>query len=925
MFLCAMVLAGLARRADAQQIVAPASVPLPFVAPAGAAPRPVMAAGAPRTIQVFLVPVPTSFSLDRPVTYTVTPAGGATIIPPLRGIVAPGESDARNVMVAASVPASALAGPRTVAAVEFSQDGVMVPVPLELQVSQMRSATLRLTQQLFAVQPRERVVMHYLVTNTGNAPDTLDVSVIAPSQWTTAGAPRRHVLGVGEMATGEVTVTVPRAGVSGVFQVRLAVAAGAQQMATADAVIQLLETVSGKVAFGPKVDVGMASVLDDSGRASPVIGIEIAGPVTDQIQAFGRLVQATNPGAVDQRGLARVGYFVGAPYLTLAARQWTLTGGNTGRSFSDVTGVSAYGRGATFSWTGTPWSVATLAAAPIAAAPSAAGDGHLVGVRVARDVWRPGAAVNATVTDFRDPQLTERQLQAVGFGAVSPAFAGISAAGELAQRWYSGGNGLGWISEFRRQTRDDFGLLRVVHSPGGSAAFAHARDEFSATGSRIVGTRLTVAAGLWSSDDDNSTFSKLHTQGWSFSPRYDLTSRTSFQLEARSNSFEANSAAGLLGNGETVLRVGVTTQRGTAFLSGAATLGSARQSAGVPGGAMVSTSAARQSFSVAAGSATERGTLELNASFDHSGAGVGLLPYAYVLGLRAQSVALGSSPRSPMVNAEFQHYGWFGDRPSMAVVRLGLIAPLPASLTLTLDIERNPFITGLGGSAQWIPVIKVTRSMRFPLGSLRAAAKGEVFEDVNGNGVRDRGEPGMAGAVVRHGSEMVVTDRSGRFRFYDRSDVPVRLDETSLPIGLISNSAAAQEKRPSGTIAIGVIRTAQVDVQLVPTADSSGRLPNVELRGIPLQAFDSAGNAWTARTDAGGLAHFYAMPPGRYRVQVDVSGLRERIRVGPVPVFTVEPLRAVPLQKVLLYPRPIRMFDPTGAGPRTSVNRSPGQ
>jgi hypothetical protein len=211
--------------------------------------------------------------------------------------------------------------------------------------------------------------------------------------------------------------------------------------------------------------------------------------------------------------------------------------------------------------------------------------------------------------------------------------------------------------------------------------------------------------------------------------------------------------------------------------------------------------------------------------------------------------------------------------------------------------------------------------MRLPVGAVRSAAKGAVFEDLNGNGMRDRGEPGMAGAIVRHGAETVVTDRSGRFRFYDRSDVPVRIDETSLPMGVISNTAVTPERRPAGAIAIGVIRTAQVDVQIIPTEDSSGRLPAVELNGIPLQALDSAGNGWTARADARGLAHFYALPPGQYRVQVDVSGLRERVRLGPMPVFIVEPQRAVPLQKVPLYSRPIRMFDPSGAGPRAADGR----
>ena len=911
LLLCTIVLTGLAGRTEAQQGATLAAPPAP----------PVTATAAPHTIQVFLVPVPNSLFPDRPVAYTVTPAGGATIIPPLRGIVASGRGDTRSVMIAASVPTGARAGAHIIAAVQFSQGALTVSVPLELRVSQTHGATLRLVQQLFGAQPRERVIVNYVVTNTGNAPDTLDVTAVAPSHWASAGAPRRYALGVGETASGTVTVTVPRVAESGVSQVKLVVAARTQQLAAADAVVQLLETPTSKVAFGPKVVAGMASVLDDGGRASPVLGLEVSGPVTDQIQALGRLVQATNPGAVDQRGLARVGYFVGAPFLTLATRDGQATGGYTGRSFSDVTGTSAYGRGVSLNWSGAPWSIAALAADPISAGPSQQSPGHLAGLRVGHEVWRPGAAVNATVTDLVDPQLNARRLHAVGIGAESPAFSGMTASGELAQRWYTGGEGLGWVTEFRRQTPVDFGQLRVVHAPGGSAAFAHAQDEISATGSRMVSKWVSIAAGAWTSDDDNATFSRLHTQGWSLSPRFDLTSRTSLLVEARSNVFDATSAAGSLGNGETVVRIGVNTQRGTAFLSGAATAGSAHQTTLVPGAASIVTVAGRQSLSAAAGTATERGTLELSANFDHSGVGLGLLPYACVLGLRAREIALGTSPQSPTLNAELQYYGWFGDRPALAVARLGLLAPLPTGLMLTVDVERNPFISGLGGSTPWIPVLKVTRTTRIPVGTLRPAAKGEVFEDLNGNGARDQGEPGMAGAIVRRGTETAVTDRSGRFRFYNRSDIPARLDETSLPIGVIPNMATPPGGRV-GAIHIGVLRTAQVDVQLVPTADSSGRLPHVELNGIPLQAIDSAGNAWGARTDAGGLAHFYALPPGRYRVQVDVSGLRERVRLGPVPVFTVEPQGAVPLQKVRLFARPIRLFEPGGAGPQGLDGRS---
>jgi len=78
---------------------------------------------------------------------------------------------------------------------------------------------------------------------------------------------------------------------------------------------------------------------------------------------------------------------------------------------------------------------------------------------------------------------------------VSPAFSGMTLSGELAQRWFTGGDGLGWVTELRRQTSNDFGQLRVVHAPGGSAAFARARDElgWKSTTTLAEGLRRTLA------------------------------------------------------------------------------------------------------------------------------------------------------------------------------------------------------------------------------------------------------------------------------------------------------------------------------------------------------------------------------------------------------------------------------------------------
>ena len=67
---------------------------------------------------------------------------------------------------------------------------------------------------------------------------------------------------------------------------------------------------------------------------------------------------------------------------------------------------------------------------------------------------------------------------------------------------------------------------------------------------------------------------------------------------------------------------------------------------------------------------------------------------------------------------------------------------------------------------------------------------GVVFADVNGNGSRDAGEPGLSGVSVTVGSQTVVTDGSG---VYTASGVPagsvtVDIVEASLPAGSVQTA-----------------------------------------------------------------------------------------------------------------------------------------
>ncbi|OLC66357.1 MAG: hypothetical protein AUH76_01050 [Candidatus Rokubacteria bacterium 13_1_40CM_4_67_11] len=169
-----------------------------------------------------------------------------------------------------------------------------------------------------------------------------------------------------------------------------------------------------------------------------------------------------------------------------------------------------------------------------------------------------------------------------------------------------------------------------------------------------------------------------------------------------------------------------------------------------------------------------------------------------------------------------------------------------------------------------------------------------------------------------------MTDRSGRFRFYDRTDAPARLDETSLPFGLVVNAAALP---PPGAKRgdIGVIPTSPLEVEFLLMPGDDGRVPKVDFHSALVRARDARGDLWTAQVDSAGLATFHALPPGRYELDVDLTGLSEPLQPrGPIPAFTVEIGGAAPRLKVPVYPRRIRMRDGSrpgspGSGPSGST------
>ncbi|MGH7645662.1 MAG: hypothetical protein ACREMR_08755, partial [Gemmatimonadales bacterium] len=797
------------------------------------------------------------------------------------------------------------AGRATVAEVRFSVGGVpRVIVPIELDIAQVHRASLWFGQQLVGARRGARVALWYSVQNGGNGLDSLRLAVEAPRGWRATLEPAGHVLEARAGGEGVVTLAVPPSSSTGMFRVGLVALGSGGARGRAEATVEVVDPTTDPRGTGPRVVAGVAGVVGDTGVAGPVFGADLSGPVAPGVMASGRaLVQATS-GDVDARALSRVGYFRGTSYLTLAGAGWRATGGTTGESFSDITGVDLWGYGGSGSWTGERWGVSAIGAVP-ASTEADSGGGRLLGARVTARL-EPGWIIGATATDLEDRQAPGRRLTALGLGAVTPEVRGFTLTSELAQRDYGTGDGLGWLAQLDRRTALDNVRLRYALAPGGTAAFARARSQLGAEANRRVRPDLWLGGAYWAADDENGAFSDLSSSGWSLGPRYAVNPVTTVELEVRHSAFDAGGSAGAFGGSETLLRGGLMTRRGRVHGSATLRVGTLSRRATVSGTRTEAT-AGRQSGQVLGGVVSERGLLEAYVSLERTGLGVGALPRQYVLGLRADRVTLTPGRNGPLFLAELARYGWFGDRPAANLVRVGAQLPIAAQFLLTLDTERNPFVSATGAGVPWITAIKLERAFVVPFSRLRPTVRGVVYRDLNGNGVRDASEPALPGVVVRRAGESAVTDDDGRFRFFAAAQAPPQIDETSLPFGVVRGPGPARPAR-GATLELGAIPTAAVRVELVPRAGDDGHVPAVDLSAVVVRARDAAGGYWTARADSAGMATFYALPPGQYRLELDLSGLREPLRPGDdLPAFTVGFGRAAPRLVVPLYPRPIRL------------------
>jgi hypothetical protein len=200
----------------------------------------------------------------------------------------------------------------------------------------------------------------------------------------------------------------------------------------------------------------------------------------------------------------------------------------------------------------------------------------------------------------------------------------------------------------------------------------------------------------------------------------------------------------------------------------------------------------------------------------------------------------------------------------------------------------------------WILGIRFEHSLVVPMLRTPGSA-GYVYEDLNGNQRRDDGEPGVAGAVVRRGSESATADANGKYRLGGDNRVPITIDEASLPDGWSPIGAARGD--------LGVTLSTSAEVELL-VAPRSGIAPvQVDLSKARVIARDSAGREWIAAMTGPTTATFQSLPVGTYKLDFDLSDLSEPlVPRAPIPPLLIAGKESRSIT-ITLDPRPIRMWN----------------
>jgi hypothetical protein len=841
----------------------------------------------------------------------VISTGQMPILGVVRGALAP--SSTASVLFTLSVPSRARAGVTEVARVRFTSPGaVPVEVPVQVEVAPSAAIDLRVLDGAPMVVRGQRLSLRYSLANLGNRAEEVRVTALLPPGWRALGdTPLSVTLGVNERHEQLLLLDVASHASTGSATVQLVASIGERPVATAEVRVAVLETRRSE-ASGPLLTTGLVVAQGHASDATYAYSAALEGELAPGVRVSGRLQASPPQGA----GANMVSYRLGASglpsRLELSAQDWRVGIGYAGMTLDELTGHNVMGMGASSTIQRGPWSVSAVAARPGTGRPGDRREGTVAGGRIER---RAGSLVlAATGSHLFESGYEDRRLDALGVSAAMPDLWDGKFSAELAQRRFASGSGLGYSARYTRRTPTSHLDARLTHAPGGRRAFAQAADQVSVQAGRALTRFLGVHAGYWHSRDGNTaSFSRLASRGLNGGTTLRISEAMSFGLAARQSRFEAVGSGGAFSTIEQALEASLSMSAGALVIRGRSSLGSTRRETGGSLGAPGTTESGRRlTLDGSVGHRSGVGYFSLDARYERTGPGSGSLPVRAELAARAEGVPIiGRGALQVRAMAELRQTYWPGFGPSRSTLAAGLTADLPFGFAVELAAERNPFLVGADGRPEWLYGLRIERSTRLPA-LAREETRGVVYHDVNGNGRRDPGEPGFAGAVVQRGGVGVVSDAKGTYRLPGATGGPGTLDPFSLGHGWITGAVS----ETGGRREIAVIPVSPIRV-LLAIDDHQGRgVASDLLAPAAVLARDGHGRVWVARRDGADDAFFDALPAGRYTLELDLLEVKEPLRVvGALPSFTVGVGKQAEPIVVRLRPREmqIRQLDPNGA------------
>jgi hypothetical protein len=775
------------------------------------------------------------------VRFTLTPAEGVRVFSASTGRIVASPDRVTRLPVTVGVPTTAPAGPFVVSGLTLDRpDGRSETLELQVTVVTRRGALVQLTDDLVTAAPGAMAELGYRIRNDGNAADTFHVRLSAPSTWAVPTPMATLVLPAGTEAVGSLGTRVPTTASLGEEHIVRIVAEGTdvREIRSTRVLVVGDESRLGNLVTVPGT-LFVGSAFEEAGTTSAV-ALHARGDVRPgtRLTLDLRHLEASTSAPALRTAMA-------GPRLRLAldGSGWSARGGDIVSLPGLIQGPSLQGRGVEGTYDLGPLSGEAFVARPWS----------YMGTSEAGHIVRAGARYRTGLGDFG--------VRAASVQRDGDFFGGYEQAGAALTYAYRGGG---------HTVAAEVGTMRVAVDSAASSGLATQLRYALDRGPVSLSARLRTVPGTTSRTTSHGNEAIL-AGDLLLARAVTMTGSAYATSAARVDGAPHPESRGATGGFRFRLPAGMNARLMAAYRSneivGSPVHGTSTRT--VSAGADVPLAGIVLESDVHVGS-TQLGPEErpyrnarLGARWSRAGQWAWLGVNHYDYGFGAPQTRLELSGAGRIRSAELQ--GGLSaridnaDQLARASLWSGLTVPVVDRTSLSLGMEYRGYMQ----AAPWRLSLGVGRSFGVPMPVARAAVvQGVIFEDLDGDGVRGPGEPGLPDVAVTLGGLRTRTDANGRFRFYDTDGGPLRVDATSLPRGMALVPGTELPSR--GVITIAVARTASLEIRVFLDRDGDGAMGPGEgfATGAVVTVRHGTGGTRDAAVDAAGRVRFGSLPPG---------------------------------------------------------------